>query len=286
MDTLTIRPQGPYDLGSAISFLSGWPPTASDQNSAATLRWATCIEDTWNPVEIEVSANGTALRATFRGGADEEAVSAHVSRVLSVDIDGTGMAGIGALDPIAGELIADSPGLRPVCFWTPYEAAVWGVISQRSSMTQASRTKNRIAAEHGEKIADLAAFPSPSRLLALTSLPGVSSAKLERLHAVAEAALEGLLDPTALRAVGTDEALERLRTITGIGPFSAELILVRGAGHPDVFPSAEQRLHAAMRAAYHRPAASVAELAAISGAWAPYRSWVSFLFRRNAAGLG
>ena len=69
-----------------------------------------------------------------------------------------------------------------------------------------------------------------------------------------------------------------------VGPFSAGLILVRGANHPDVFPAAEPRLHRAMRAAYDRPDASEAELARIAEAWRPYRSWVSVLFRSAAGG--
>ncbi len=282
MDTITIRPRGPYDLRSAITFLEGWPPTAADRNTTARLRWATCIEGTWNPVAIEVASIGGLLRVSARGNADKESVRRHVARVLSLDTDGTGMAEVGARDAIAGELIADAPGLRPVCFWTPYEAATWAVLSQRSSMVQASRVKKRLADEHGESVAGLCAFPSPRRLLAVTSVPGVSVTKMGRLHAVAAAALDGLLDPDALRAMSADSALEHLRAVAGIGPFSAELILVRGAGHPDVFPRSERRLHAEMRAAYHRPAASVDELTAIGNGWAPYRSWVAFLFRARA----
>ncbi|GAA1988257.1 hypothetical protein [Amycolatopsis minnesotensis] len=43
----------------------------------------------------------------------------------------------------------------------------------------------------------------------------------------------------------------------GIGPFSAQLILVRGAGHPDVFPRDERRLADEMRHRYGVPAATV-----------------------------
>jgi 3-methyladenine DNA glycosylase/8-oxoguanine DNA glycosylase len=43
------------------------------------------------------------------------------------------------------------------------------------------------------------------------------------------------------------EALAHLQRLPGIGPFSAQLILIRGAGHPDVFPSDERRLHEEIR---------------------------------------
>jgi 3-methyladenine DNA glycosylase/8-oxoguanine DNA glycosylase len=94
----------------------------------------------------------------------------------------------------------------------------------------------------------------------------------------------GELDGARLRAMEPEQALDALRSLPGVGPFSAGLILVRGANHPDVFPAAEPRLHRAMRAAYARPDASAAELDRIAEAWRPFRSWVSMLFRSAAGG--
>ncbi|GAB2976089.1 hypothetical protein GCM10017788_40710 [Amycolatopsis acidiphila] len=65
------------------------------------------------------------------------------------------------------------------------------------------------------------------------------------------------------------------------GPFSAQLILVRGAGHPDVFPDSEERLHAEMRELYALPEASPAALAEVADRWRPYRSWVALLLRTH-----
>ena len=57
------------------------------------------------------------------------------------------------------------------------------------------------------------------------------------------------------------------------------LILVRGAGHPDLFPACERRLHAAMAGAYHLDNPGLGQLAELSARWAPYRSWVALLLR-------
>ncbi|MFZ0493476.1 MAG: DNA-3-methyladenine glycosylase 2 family protein, partial [Acidimicrobiia bacterium] len=186
--------RGPYDLSAAIEFLEGWPPTAADRAAESQLRWATCIEGTWDPIEVTVTQHGPVLTVDYLGTDDRVAVEHHVARVLSVDVDGTGLVGVAARDPVAGVLIEASPGLRPTCFWTPYEAAVWGVISARSSMVQASRVKRRIADALGPTVGRIRAFPSPDRLLDVDSFPGISSVKIERLHAVARAALDGALD--------------------------------------------------------------------------------------------
>jgi DNA-3-methyladenine glycosylase II len=150
--------------------------------------------------------------------------------------------------------MADYPGLRPVRFYSPYEAAAWAVIGHRIRMTQAAAVKARLAEQHGQRVhvagQTLHAFPAPLALRVLTRVPGLTDVKVERLHALAEAAAAGELDAARLRAMSADDALAALRTLPGIGPFSAELILIRGAGHPDVFPRHERRLHASIADGY------------------------------------
>jgi DNA-3-methyladenine glycosylase II len=71
-----------------------------------------------------------------------------------------------------------------------------------------------------------------------------------------------------------------LIAIPGIGPFSAELILLRGAGDPDFTPIAEPRLARATAIAYDVKAPpNAADIAKISEVWKPYRTWVALLLR-------
>ena len=150
-------------------------------------------------------------------------------------------------------------------------------------MTQAARLKQRLAEQHGRQAEAggrrVAAFPAPGVLRELDRVEGVPARKLERLRAIADAALTGSLDGARLRALAPDAALAELRELPGIGPFSAELILLRGAAHPDVFPRHERRLHLAMAATYRLDEPSLDELAAIAERWQPYRTWIAFLLR-------
>jgi DNA-3-methyladenine glycosylase II len=83
-----------------------------------------------------------------------------------------------------------------------------------------------------------------------------------------------------LRGQSRDRALAQLQTLPDIGPFSAELVLLRGAGDPDAFPVHEHRLHRAMAAAYHLGnEATLDTLRRVSDRWRPYRTWVAFLLR-------
>jgi len=169
-------------------------------------------------------------------------------------------------------------------FWTPWEAACWAMLSQRTSMRTASALKRRISRELGTPVVvdgeELTTFPSPEVLLKAEALLGVNGLKLARVHTLAAAALGGTLTTEALRAVPAEDALATLRELPGVGPFSAALILVRDAGAPDVFAASEPRPLTAIREFYHlSDTATDDDFRAIAEKWRPLRSWVSFWLR-------
>jgi DNA-3-methyladenine glycosylase II len=207
--------------------------------------------------------------------------AAAVRRILSLDVPGGAFPDIGARDPVVGELQRRYPGLRPVAFHSPYEAACYAIIGHRIRMTQAATIKQRLAERLGERVdvhgQTLPTFPSPEVLRAQPQVPMVSELKSTRMKAIATATLEGKLDPETLRSLPAEEALTRLKELPGIGTFSAELILLRGAAHPDAFPESETRLHEEMRRAYG--VTTRRELREVAEGWAPYRTWVALLLR-------
>lgn len=169
-------------------------------------------------------------------------------------------------------------------FHTPYEAAAWAIIGQRIRMTQAATVKNRLATDLGEPVdfgdRTLPAFPTPDRLADLGPTRGLTDRKVDQLRALARAAADGQLDADRLRQPPREQALAQLQTLPGIGPFSAELVLLRGAGDPDGFPAHEKRLHRAMAAVYHLGEdLDLEALRAIADGWRPYRTWVAVLLR-------
>lgn len=74
--------------------------------------------------------------------------------------------------------------------------------------------------------------------------------------------------------------MARLQELPGVGPFSAELIMIRGCGDPDLFPRTEGRLHRAIAELYDLstdPELGVLESAAEP--WRPFRSWIGLMAR-------
>ncbi|MEV4056213.1 DNA-3-methyladenine glycosylase 2 family protein [Amycolatopsis sp. NPDC049688] len=280
-----LEVRGEFDLAAAARFLTGFAPAGQPEAEPGALRVAFPLEGDGTPVGgvLRQRSPGTVTVEVHGPPGQTEAVVAQVRRMCSLDVDGTAFPEAGARDPVVSLLQAIHPGLRPVLFASPYEAACWAVLSHRIWMTQAVRLRRRLTERHGAEIdvggIRLRTFPAPAELAKVEYLPGLTGPKLPRLRGIAAAAAEGVLDAAALRAMPAEEALKQLQGLPGIGRFSAELILIRGAGHPDVFPRGETRLHEIMRDAYHLPDAEPAALAEIAQAWAPFRSWVSFLFR-------
>jgi 3-methyladenine DNA glycosylase/8-oxoguanine DNA glycosylase len=279
---------GPFDLAASARFLEGFTPAARPDAALrqGELRFAFPCAPSWRPVGVVVrqeQADGPVRVRVSGDPSDVDSAVGHARRILSLDVDGSGFAEVGRRDPVVGELQRRYPGLRPVAFHSPYEAACWTIIGHRIRIVQAAAIKDRLARRLGTTVdvdgVELSTFPAPRVLLDLDGVPLVNEVKSGRLKAVAEAALAGELDAERLRALPVEQALERLRRIPGIGPFSAELTLLRGAAHPDGFPTAERRLHAEMALAYGLVDPPHTELAAIAEAWRPYRTWVALLFR-------
>ncbi|HYY12140.1 MAG TPA: hypothetical protein VE781_14485 [Kineosporiaceae bacterium] len=213
-----------------------------------------------------------------------DAVVRQVARIASCDHDGDAFVALGERDPVLRRLLAAAPGLRPPLFASPYEAAVWCLLTHRRSRRQGTVVRDRIAREHGVRFEvagqELWAMPSPERLLAVGGVPGLPAEQLVRVHAVAAAALEGRLDVDRLTAMDPGEAMRDLERIRGIGPFSSALVVVRACGLADVLPVQERRSRAAVARLYGLPESfsDVAYLQLAEG-WRPFRTWVAVLAR-------
>jgi DNA-3-methyladenine glycosylase II len=290
METFTLVPRGPFSLASSIAFLEGFTPASYSGVPDSTLELAFPVEGSWRTAGVRVrQGDGGAVTAEIVSpagpGPDLVAeVRPQVERILSLDVDGSGFPAVGERDPVVAEVQAKYPGLRPVGFWSPYEAAAWTIIGHRIRITQAAAVKARMAEQLGEPVSFggrvVHAFPAPQRLAELDAFPGLAGRKPEWLRSVARAALDGQLDAARLRAMPHEEAMADLKKLPGIGDFSAGLTLLRGAGSPDAVPGAEPRLARAVAQAYGLPGPATPEqVREISERWRPYRTWVTLLLR-------
>jgi len=66
-----------------------------------------------------------------------------------------------------------------------------------------------------------------------------------------------------------------VQEVKGLGPFAAELVVVRGANAPDALPRPERRLEAEVAERYG-PDRTLTE---VSTTWRPFRTWAAVHLR-------
>ena len=281
---LTIAPDGAFSLAAAASFGFG-PNTGRPKPDGDSMSLAFTADDLVHHAAAYLTQDGDgAVHCEVFGDAEPEQVVNQVRRVLSLDHSGTAWAAVSERDPVIGQLQHEFPGLRPVLFHSPYEAAAWSILSQRRHRTQATATRRRLAQAYGQTFSlpsgAAEAFPTPAELLTVESFPSLEPQRIDRLHAIARAALEGLLEPSRLLAMAPEDAMAALQELPGIGPMYGTLILLRSTGATDILTLGEPRLPSFVRHYYGLDhAATTAELAMIAEPWRPFRTWAAVLLR-------
>jgi DNA-3-methyladenine glycosylase II len=275
-DRFTITAKGPFSLAESAGFAFIDRPAGARE---PVMRLGFCRDDTWEPTGVLLTQPGTAVEAQ-----GDPAVRDQVARMLALDVDASSFAAVGQRDPVIGRLQGAAPGLRPPLLHSAYEAAAWCILAARRTAAQARGMRARLAEQAGTVLdvegEQVICLPPPELLLRAAPVRGLDEVRLDRLHGVARAALDGRLDTSALRALDPDDARDQLEKLAGIGPFSSAIIVVRALGHTDVMAGTLTELLERVGQLYglgHR--ASPGELAEIAQVWSPWRTWAQVHIR-------
>lgn len=277
-----VRYKPPYSLRNQNNFFGGWPvikDTAEDFAIVVSFP----IEGWLESAAVVVTQNKNGSLSAEPHGTDaysEQAINQALA-TLSLDVDDGSWEEVGKRDKVIAGLQAKYDYLRPMLFHSPYEAAAGFVIGQRISIKQRQAIQKKMSEQLGEKISIenqiFAAFPSPQVLLDVHEFPGLNATKLARLHGIAQAALDGKLDRSYLLTMPTEQALEQLQQLDGIGPFYASGILYRGAGVVDDITDDNLTKYAVQQAYRLSKEPAQTEVLKIAEAWRPYRMWCEVL---------
>jgi DNA-3-methyladenine glycosylase II len=282
--TVTLAVDGPFSLAAAAGFGFG-PNTGRPLPEGDAMRLAFVADDLRHHVAAAISQRPDgSLAVELSGDGEPAAAQAQIRRILSVDVDPAGWLAAGQADPVLGRLQAAQPGLRPVLFHSPYEAAAWAMLAQRKHRTQATVLRRRLSQAAGVTFylagQPESAFPLPERLLEIDSFPGIDETRLSRLHGVARAALDGELDANVLATAPADQVMNGLRRIKGLGPVYAMLVYLRATGVTDGLALGEPRLAGYLKHYYDLPSTPDTEaITRLAEPWRPFRTWAGVLFR-------
>ncbi len=181
-------------------------------------------------------------------------------------------------DPRLRRALRTRPGLRVPGAWDGFELAVRAVLGQQVTVKGATTLAGRLVEAYGEPLPGMGEdgsdrlFPSAEALagtdLAHIGLPGARAAAIRGLaEAVASDSLR--LDGST----GPDETLEKLRSLPGLGEWTAQYIAMRALREPDAFPASDLGLRRALAGRSGPPTAS--RVAAIAEAWRPWRAYAA-----------
>jgi AraC family transcriptional regulator of adaptative response / DNA-3-methyladenine glycosylase II len=151
---------------------------------------------------------------------------------------------------------------------------VRAVVGQQISVAGARTLLGRLAAAHGEALADGGArlFPTAQRLAdADVSDCGVTRARAATIRALARAAADGSLVLDGSDAPG--RTIARLRDLPGVGRWTAGYVAMRALKDPDAFPHGDVAL---VKAAHRLGIAdTAAALDDAAEAWRPWRAYAA-----------
>ncbi len=278
-----FTPQGPFSLDPVRKMGCGFLLGTRSCSADGAVRLAFPADGTFEIVGARLEAqNDESVDVAFFGASRPEVVKQQLARALCIDHDARPFQKILSGDQALARAAARRPGFRPVVAYSPYVMAGWCILSQRLRMSMAAKLQVRMAEKFGDVIEidgeRVASFPRPESILSAKEFPGIAAEKWARLRGVAEAALRGELEAEKLLSVPYEVAHERLTELRGVGAWTADGTLIRGAGPTDVLPVTEPRLHAAVGHAYELGrAATTTEVLAIAESWRPFRTWVSVL---------
>jgi AraC family transcriptional regulator, regulatory protein of adaptative response / DNA-3-methyladenine glycosylase II len=194
-------------------------------------------------------------------------------RLLDLDADPVAVRDLLRDDPLLRPLVDKAPGRRIPRTVDAAELAIRAVLGQQVS-TGAARTHGaRLALRYGEPVDDPGGglsrlFPGMAALADADEL-ALPAARAATLTILARAIASGEID----LAPGADweTARDRLTAVPGLGPWSVEIIAMRGLGDPDAFPVADLGVRQA--AARLELPASPAALTEYASRWRPWRGY-------------
>lgn len=261
---LDYRP--PLDWDSLLEFLAPRAIPGVESIEDGAYRRTVHIGSKKGTVRVERMRDRNALRAEVSLSLASVLldVKARLRALFDLDAHPTAVAEHLARDPKMREFVRRRPGLRLPGAFDGFEMAVRAILGQQVSVKGASTIAGRFVKALGTAHQGDYLFPDARTVATTPFTIGVPKPRALAIRALARAVEDGLvLSPHA----NVDHAIERLLTIPGIGPWTAQYIAMRALHWPDAYPAGDLVL---------------ARSGANSESWRPWRAYGAMHIWRNA----
>jgi AraC family transcriptional regulator of adaptative response / DNA-3-methyladenine glycosylase II len=269
----------PFDPESVFAFVGARVVPGVESWDGRTYRRSLRLPNGAGVVALAAQDGAVACTLWLEALADLQTAVQRCRRLLDLDADPVTIDRHLGADPLLGPLVVQRPGLRSPGCVDGTELLVRAIIGQQVSVAGAATVAGTLAALVGDGSGRLPAaddhnvrllFPSASALAALdpSTLP-MPRARGRSLVGVCAAIAAGTIDISL--GADRDELSHQLQQMPGIGPWTAQYVVMRALGDPDVFMPTDL----GVRHALQRLGADASPVAATTMAqrFSPWRSY-------------
>ncbi len=243
---------------------------------------------------LSLDGTGAILDLTFAADRLDCAVSADATlspaamaeahrillRMIGLGSDAMGFEARGKRDGAIRRLTASQPGLRIPLTPTIFESLAWAIIGQQINLAFATSLRRDLIELAGVKLpggSGMRLHPDAATIAALdpADLTGrrFSRSKAHYLIDAAQLVAGGTLDLDALADGSARQAETRLLAVRGLGPWTANYVMLRGFGFADAVPVGDSALATALQRFHqHDVRPDAKETATLMAPFAPHRS--------------
>ena len=171
-------------------------------------------------------------------------------------------------------------GLSPARERTPFDYLLRAIVYQQLSGKAASTILGRVREIYSP------GRPTPAKVLhtpaTVLRAAGLSNGKTAAvLDLASHAARRRLPGPARLRRLTPQQVIDRLTRVRGVGPWTAQMLLIFYLGHPDILPLKDLAIRKGFaRVSGRRSLPGEAAIARHGARWRPYRSIASWYLWR------
>ncbi|MFT4615596.1 MAG: AraC family transcriptional regulator of adaptative response / DNA-3-methyladenine glycosylase II [Bacteroidia bacterium] len=266
---LQLQYRPPYNWELVADFFSRHAIAGLEEATDKRYRRHLVINGKPGSVTVSPLARGNALHLELDVPDHSQLITlvARIRRMFDLDANPDAINQALGRDPRLKPLLKKYPGMRAPSHWSLFESCVRGVVGQQVSVAAARTVLGRLVYSCNPNT-QVTNFPQPSELLALPladlPMPGKRRETLRRVC-------------TLFVQSATDPEIEAIAGLAGIGPWTVDLVGLRGLGQPDRFPEKDLGL---IRA-WHNLVQDETPLVAAQQDWRPWRSYAANLLWKS-----
>jgi AraC family transcriptional regulator of adaptative response / DNA-3-methyladenine glycosylase II len=266
---LRLPTRQPFAGDAVLSFLGVRSIRGIEAWDGTTYRRSLRLPAGHGVVDLVAHDDHVAARVRLESWGDLAAAVQRVRRLLDLDNDPEAVDAALDMDVRLRPLVRRLPGRRAPGSVDPFETAVRAVIGQQVSVAGARTVAGRVVGAVGDvlKTGDnqlTRVFPDPAAFAdARDDAFSMPTARRDTIRRMAAAVAEGSVELHA--GADSQTARQQLLQLKGVGPWTADYVVMRALGHPDTFLATDLGVRHALDA--------MRLTVSDSSRWAPWRSY-------------